>query len=118
MFTIDKDNAITLTRGDSMQSEVVIITIDGDEYVPQEGDSLRFALKANRMTVNKGAFINPEPLIEKSISTNDLILRLVPEDTKDLPFGKYVYDVELTFADGYVDTFINCAPFDLKPEVD
>lgn len=51
------------------------------------------------------------------IPTSTMILHLDPEDTKDLGFGEYVYDVELTFANGDVDTFINNAKFILAPEV-
>ena len=51
-------------------------------------------------------------------NVTDLNLRIVPNDTKNLPFGSYLYDLELTFADGYVDTFINCASFRIVPEVD
>jgi hypothetical protein len=46
-----------------------------------------------------------------------MILHLEPDDTKGLGFGEYVYDVELTFANGDVDTFINNARFSLVPEV-
>ena len=46
-----------------------------------------------------------------------MILTLNPEDTKHLPFGKYVYDIELTKATGEVDTFITKAILKLTEEV-
>ena len=46
-----------------------------------------------------------------------MILELEPNDTKTLDFGSYVYDVQITFADGRVDTFITEAVFKLTPEV-
>jgi hypothetical protein len=46
-----------------------------------------------------------------------MILELDPEDTKPLPFGSYTYDIEITFANGIVDTFICEARFILTPEV-
>lgn len=117
MFTIN-DNAITITRGDSGIAEITLTTSDGEQYVPQEGDSIRFAVKSNKFTPKMTEFVDAEPLIEKSIPITDLNLRIHPNDTKDLPFGSYLYDLEITFSDGYVDTFINCAPFRITPEVD
>ena len=60
---------------------------------------------------------DPVPLIEKDIPISTMILNLEPEDTKPFGFGEYVYDIELTFANGLVDTFINNETFILAPEV-
>ena len=117
MFTI-KNNKIELTRGDSMVAEVSMLDKSGEAYVPQEGDSVRFVLKSDWMNPGKTAYVDKRPRLEKNISTSDLLLRLAPDDTKRLPFGKYRYDIEITFADGYVDTFINNELFTLLPEVD
>lgn len=117
MFKV-KNNAITITRGDSGIAEISLQTAEGEEYTPQEGDSIRFALKSNRFTPRMTAFIDIEPLIEKAIPITDLNLRINPQDTQNLPFGSYLYDLEITFADGYVDTFVNCADFRIVPEVD
>ena len=38
--------------------------------------------------------------------------------TADLNFGKYVYDIQLTKANGKVDTFISKAILKLSEEVD
>ena len=40
------------------------------------------------------------------------------EDTKNLDFGTYVYDLQITFADGTVDTFISKSILKLEEEVD
>ena len=69
---------------------------------PQPGDRLRFALKKHYDDAN--------PLINKQIPMDTLILELEPEDTKDLDYGKYVYDIELTFAGGDIDTIIGKEP--------
>ena len=117
MFNI-KNNKITLTRGDSMAAEIALTTGEGDPYEPQEGDTIRFVLKSERMNPSRSAYMDRVPLIEKPIATGDMTLRLIPGDTKKLPFGNYCYDIEITFADGYVDTFINNEEFILAPEVD
>lgn len=102
--------SITLTRGDSFYTQVGMKNEDGTEYTPQEGDSVRFALKR--------FYDDAEPLIEKAIPIDTLILHLEPSDTKDLSFGEYVYDIELTKANGDVDTFIYKASFTIDNEVD
>ena len=49
---------------------------------------------------------------------NTMMLTLEPQDTADLNFGKYVYDIQLTKANGKVDTFISKAILKLSEEVD
>ena len=92
------DTKIELTRGDTFKAQVVMVKY-GEEYTPQDGDTIRL-------------YNN-----EKVIPNDTLSLRLEPSDTKPLGFGEYVYDIEITFADGDVDTFINNAQFVLVPEV-
>lgn len=108
MYKIE-GTAITLTRGDSFYAEVIMKNPDKTDYTPQQGDSVRFALKKK--------YQDAEPLILKQIPTNTLVLHLEPEDTKSLPFGKYVYDIELTKANGDVDTFIYESEFEIAKEV-
>ena len=115
-FNIE-DNSITLTRGDTMRVQVDI-TIDGQEYTPVEGDTVRFALKHDKLKADKTDYIDTEPLILKTIPIDTMVLEIEPEDTKSLGFGKYVYDVQITFADGTVQTFITKAPFKLTEEVE
>ena len=109
MFVIE-GTTIILTRGDSFYATVRVIDKGtGQPYEFQQGDSLKFGLKKSTC--------EPNCLIEKDISTSKLELALSPSDTKTLPFGTYVYDIQLTFANGDVDTFINEAKFILKDEV-
>lgn len=108
---------ITLTRGDTLRV-AVSITVDGEAYVPQSGDSVRFALREN---VQRGSTYREwvgDELLVKTIPIDTMMLELEPEDTKDLPFGTYVYDIQLTMADGTVDTFITKAKFKLTEEVE
>lgn len=116
MFKIE-DTTITLTRGDTL--DVVVEIMDGDKaYVLQDGDSVRFALKRRVFSgSNYYELADPEPLITKVIPNDTLELILEPEDTKDLKFGDYLYDIELTKADGTVDTFIADSDFILAVEV-
>lgn len=114
MYQIE-GTTIRLTRGDSLAIQLQLMQGD-EEYTPQEGDSIKFGLKS-KLNAARTAFVENTPLVEKAISTSDMMLRLDPEDTKSLPFGNYSYDVEVTLSDGKVDTVISNAYFILKPEV-
>lgn len=99
---------IELTRGDTLKVKIDIF-INGEEYIPRPEDSLRFAMK--------NTYNTSKLLVHKDISVNDCILHLEPQDTKRLRFGEYVYDIQITFANGDVNTFIS-GKFKLKPEVE
>ena len=53
-----------------------------------------------------------------SYSITGTTITLTRGDTADLNFGKYVYDIQLTKANGKVDTFITKATLKLSEEVD
>ena len=108
-FKVNK-NTITLTRGDTFKALLTINNPDGTEYTPMEGDSIRFALKEN--------VEDRKCLILKEIPTDTMLLVLNPEDTEDMEFGTYVYDIQLTKANGDIDTFITASKFKLTEEVE
>ena len=111
MYSIGRNNKITLTRGDSFYATInVVSSIGRTPYEPEVGDQIRFAMKKN--------YDDTTVLIEKSIDPEDLILALDPADTKTLAYGEYVYDIQLTTAAGDVDTFIAMATLVLTEEVD
>ena len=116
MSSTIKGTKITLTRGDTLRVKINI-TVDGEEYTPTAGDSIRFAFKHNIMNTKKSAYKDLQPLLIKQIPYDTMILQLEPQDTKSLPFDTYVYDIEITFQDGTVDTFITQAAFVITPEV-
>lgn len=112
-----KGTAITLTRGDSFSLQINL-KVNGEDYVPYEGDIVTFRLKRNMMDSKHTRYLDEKPFIQKRIPSNTMILDLIPADTKKLPFGTYVYDLEITFGvTGQVYTFINNAIFNIVPEV-
>lgn len=104
------NNKITLTRGDTFKADLQLTDATGSLYIPEEGDEIRFAMKED--------FCDSLPAIVKIIPNDTLLLWLEPEETKHLPVGRYVYDIQITFANGDIDTFINHASFILAEEVD
>jgi hypothetical protein len=105
-----RKNTIFLTRGDTFKAHLTINYPDGTVYTPKEGDSIRFALKEN--------IEDEECLILRDIPIDTMLLILYPEDTKGLEFGSYIYDIQLTKANGDVDTFITASKLKLTAEVE
>lgn len=96
---------ITMTRGDTAEFDIQIVKkVDKKlyKYEPEEGDTLRFAVKRS--------YTDKTPVILKNIPIDTMVLTIDPEDTKKLGFGnangRYVYDIELVFANGNVETVI------------
>lgn len=108
---------ITMTRGDTLRA-LIEIKRNGEIYTPVAGDEIRFALKHPIFNAKKTEYKEEAPLLLKVIPNETLILQLDPEDTKPLGFGDYIYDIQITFTDGTVDTFIPTAQLKLTPEVD
>ena len=100
---------ITMTRGDTARISVYISDAEGEPYTPSEQDTIRFAMKKD--------YKDAEPLLLINIPVDTMMLVINPEDTKSLPFGAYVYDIELTTETGVVDTFIDRAKIKLTEEV-
>lgn len=111
-----KGTAITMTRGDTLRVTVGI-TKNGEAYTPDPADHIRFAAKRSKLNMQKTQYEDNSPLILKDITGSPLLLELLPEDTAGLGFGSYDYDIQITMADGTVDTFIS-GNLTLTPEVD
>ena len=111
MLNIDGNNNITLTRGDTLTVTVGLFhEVDPvppateptiEPYVPVEGDVIRFA-------VSKGYKGEPgyELKLSKTIPHDTLTITCSSTETA-LDYRDYNYDVEITYDDGTVDTFIS-----------
>lgn len=99
-------NTITMTRGDTLRLKIVVV-VDGEEYTPHGQDVVRFAVKHSQLNAMKTEYADKKPLISKVVPNITQTLQLDPADTKALGFGRYDYDVQITFADGTVSTFIS-----------
>lgn len=108
-----KGKTITLTKGDTLLVKVSIKDKDTNEdYIPSDGDEVRFALKSN--------YDDEQVLIYKEIPLDTLELLIPAEETKQLEVrtSPYVYDIQLTTATGYVDTFIDKGSLYITEEVE
>ena len=100
MLTIDGNNNIILTRGDTL-TLTVALTKDGEPYEPEQGDVIRFAL-------SKGYLGEPgyEFKLDKTIPNDTLTFTLSGTETA-LDYRAYNYDIQVTHVDNCVDTFIS-----------
>lgn len=81
---------IRMYRGDSETLRVVLKK--NNEYIPlEEGDIVYFSIKKY---IDDQEYVLQK--VETSFSEGEAIIEIDPEDTKNLPLGKYVYDVQLT----------------------
>lgn len=110
MLKIYSDNRIRLTRGDTAFIEVKLLDDKGEKYEAKETDKLYFRLKRNSTL--------KDILIEKEISIDSLTLELQEDDTKNLKFGDYIYEIELVTIENYHFTIIANTGFTLTTELD
>ncbi len=106
-YSVNK-TTISMTRGDTVRVQLSLTEADGSAYEPTGGDSIRCAATAKR---------GEGPCIVVDVPTDTLLLELAPEDTKPLAFGEYWYDIQMTRANGDVDTFVARAKLAVTEEV-
>lgn len=100
MLSIDGNNNITLTRGDTLTLTVGLIK-DGETYTPEAEDVIRFAL--SRDYLGEPGY---ELKVSKEIPHDTLTFTLTSQETA-LDYRSYNYDVEIKHEDNSVDTFIS-----------
>ena len=106
----ENDSRIIMTRGDTVKITVRIKYKDSDDfYEPVEGETVRFSVKKY--------LSDKRPAIEKDIPLDSMLLTLDPEDTKDLGFGHYHYDIQLIRRNGDVTTFVEDKTLEITGEV-
>lgn len=102
---------ISMTRGDS---ESITVTYKKDkEYVDfVTGDIVYFTVKE---TIYSEA-IKLQKIVTEFVE-GKAIIELAPEDTRVLDFRTYIYDIQVTGADGKVLTLIKPSNFTIDGEV-
>ena len=109
-------NRIHLTRGDSAEFDLTIRDrVTGSVFIPGDGDRLTFTLK--RFITDK------DPVLTKTLGQgirqeqDSCVLVFLPEDTRHLSCGRYIYEVKLVRGTGYTDTIIPARDFFLERSV-
>ncbi len=101
---------IWMTRGDTVRIELTLTDLSGNPYVPDAGDQILFTVKKS--------YKDKEALFVKEVDLTNLVLTIEPEDTNNLQMNKdYEYDMQLTKANGDIDTFITPSILHIAEEV-
>lgn len=109
MLYVEADGTVKLTRGDTARLSVNIVNdVTKQNYEVQATDVLVMSIKKN---------IKDETTCVKKSVTGSNVFHILPTDTHDLAFGKYVYDVEITTANNDVYTVIGPCTFEVLKEV-
>lgn len=109
MLYVNQDGTIRLTRGDTARLEITITnSLTNEEYPLDPEDSLIFTIKKS---------VNDATALVKKELVGENIFHLKPEDTATFSYRSYVYDVQLTRANGDVYTIIVPTTFEIMKEV-
>ena len=91
-------NNIYCTKGDTLETVLILKYPDGTIYEPEDGDELWFTVKST--------YEDSLPMFKKKVSNETMTLVLESDETSILnPEDSYVFDVELRVGD-YVQTVI------------
>lgn len=103
---------ISMIRGDSESILVSMADSGGEERDFVLGDTIYFTVKENISTDKK--------VVQKIITEfteGKALIELLPSDTDELRVKEYVYDIQLTRADGSVTTIIVPSKFSVLGDV-
>ncbi len=103
---------LAMTRGDSEWLWVRITDREGNHVPFVAGDIIYFTVKDDTRT----EVIRIQKIITEFIEGKAYIT-IDPIDTKGMEYGKYSYDVQITFASGVVKTVIRPSVFEILDEV-
>ena len=103
-----KDNNISLTRGDTAYFDLYI-----KDHNFQVGDIIELSVKKN-LKDTEHLF---KKVAEVPIEVEKITLKVEPIDTASATFAEYFYDIQLTRANGDVNTIIPVHKFTITKEV-
>ena len=109
---IVREKNIHMVRGDTEALQVELQKEDGTPYFLEDGDIIYFTVKSSPRTEEK--------LLQKVVTEfvdGVALITIKPEDTKELNFHKYKYDIQWTRADGIVKTIVPVSDFVIKEEI-
>ena len=88
---------IKINRGDSFEISVVITDKNDSTkpYILTGADALYFALMYPNQRFEEAIFVKGYTLEEQNFETGEVILKIVPNDTRTLTPGVYYYTVKL-----------------------
>ena len=103
---------LAMIRGDS---ESITLSLKDGEVVTSfvTGDTVYFTVKRSAVVDE----ISLQKIITEFNEDGNCIIEIAPNDTKDLEFRSYVYDIQLNRLGGAVTTIVPCSKFVVLKEV-
>lgn len=101
---------IVMTKGDTVKFDISLEY--GSDHIPYDievGDLFRFTLKKY--------LYEKEPIIQKLIPALEPVLEIYPEETENLAFGEYHYNIEFLPTNDEIYTIIPDSVFVIRPKV-
>lgn len=98
---------LAMVRGDY---ECISVNVHGETYTVAEDDFIELTVRRTELS---------ERMIYKKVSIfpeGRAVIEFLPEDTEGMEFGKYVYDMQLTYANHKPKTIIELSDFIIKGE--
>jgi hypothetical protein len=119
-FSIDDENNIEATRGDSLELLVFPkIKLDGKDtiLILAQNDTIKFTVKADEYAEN-GLITKTANHIQQDKITGGILIKVLASETKALEYGTYKYDMQINLpAEQKVETFIGPAKFKVTAEI-
>lgn len=107
---------ITIRRGTTNEFVVALTDENGSAYSISEDDKLIFGVKK---TIKQNDYIFSKTVEASAYDElkGGYVVSLIPEDTQELAFGDYVYDVGLQTAEGEFYIVCPCDTFTIADTV-
>lgn len=112
----NKNIVLSMVRGDTEGLLVKVIQKDSNGEITnvplEDGDKVYFTVKNTSR--------DEEPLfqiVETIFDEGEALISIYPRHTKNLNFGTYVYDIQVTFSNGTIKTVVPKSDFIITDEV-
>lgn len=103
---------LSMIRGDSESIKISLKNQEKESIPLVEGDTIYFTVKSSARADKKEI----QKIVTEFVDGSAYI-EIAPEDTNELAFKKYRYDIQLTTKDGTVKTIIPASDFIIEEEI-
>lgn len=101
-------NELKIIRGTTNTINLTIIDDNGDVYNLKDGEKVIFGVKQNPENTD---YDIQKIITVESARDGNITIKLSPEDTQELPFGRYFFDIGIQTADGDYCMVVPFSPF-------
>ena len=103
---------LKMTRGDSGAIRVAVSDAAGETVPLEDGDMIELTVREHLRASEKMLYKKITEFVD-----GEALITIHPEDTSNLKFKAYVYDIQLTRANGQVQTIVKPSRFEVGSEV-